>query len=59
MAFDASTGNLGGGTALASLAIPGMPFFFLPVGIIGGLLWARLCRRLPRRLGGCGDGPES
>ncbi len=55
LAIDASTGNLGGGTALAFLAIPGMPFFFLPVGVIGGILWAPLCRRLPRRFGGCDE----
>lgn len=46
--FELSTGALNSGTALAFLALPGMPLLFSLTGSVAGLILAPLCNFLAR-----------
>lgn len=50
--IDLTTIGLNLGTALAFLAILGMPLLFATGGAAAGLLWAPVERRIPPRFGG-------
>ncbi len=49
---DLFTTGLNVGTALALNAIWAMPFLFAPIGVLGGLLWLPIYRRVPASWGG-------
>lgn len=46
--YDATTGNLSHGTALAFLAIPIMPFYFAAFGLVSALIGAILFNRFAK-----------
>lgn len=50
--YDAFTGALGLGTALACFAIIGMPFIFALFGFLGGAIGAVFYNMVARRFGG-------